>query len=172
MMLAIVFLPIGSGTSFGAVAPSEDALKAAFIFNFAQFTRWPPETGASLPIRFCLYGTSLAPDGAASLSGKMVGGRPTEVGTFLSVELPDGCSVLFIGAEYGAERICELVGNAAADILTVSDMQGFAECGGHITLTTINNRLRFVVNLEAVDQSNLALSAQLLELAIISSAAR
>jgi hypothetical protein len=49
--------------------------------------------------------------------------------------------------------------------LTVSDMDGFAEAGGAIQFVVQENRVRFVVNLEAVTQRKLRVSAKLLALA-------
>jgi len=152
----------------GAGAPNEETLKAAFLFNFAQFTRWPPNIPSDRPVKFCLYQDSMMGEAGESLVGKMIGERATVAERFAGGELSQDCDVLYVALDYGEERVCTLARDGAARrILTVSDFDGFAACGGHITLTTINNRLRFVVNLRAVQESELTLSAQLLELAIV-----
>jgi hypothetical protein len=162
---AVTALP---APTFGADAPNEESLKAAFLFNFAQFTRWPADAPAAQPIKFCLFEGSMAGEARGSLVGKMIAGRPTIAEAFEGDAVPPDCNVLYLSSEYGEGRICAVAGEGAVrGVLTVSDMDGFDRCGGHITLTTINNRLRFVVNLGAVQQSNLTLSAQLLELAIV-----
>ena len=154
--------------SRGAAAPNEDVLKAAFLFNFAQFTRWPAETPLNRPVNFCLYEDSMAGEAGASLAGKAIGGRMTRVQAIRNGELPQDCDVVYAGLDYGQEQVCAVAAEGAArGMLTVSDLDGFDACGGHITLTTINSRLRFIVNLQAVQESELNLSAQLLELAII-----
>lgn len=157
-----------SEPSHGANAPNEESLKAAFLFNFAQFTRWPADSPADQPIKFCLYGQSMAGEASASLASKMIAGRRSVAESFESDAPPEDCNVLYFSSDYGEERVCAVAAEGAAHgMLTVSDLDDFDVCGGHITLTTINNRLRFVVNLGAVQESNLTLSAQLLELAIV-----
>jgi hypothetical protein len=165
MVCAVTAIP---AATYGANAPNEESLKAAFLFNFAQFTRWPADAPAALPIKFCLFEGSMAGEARGSLAGKVIAGRPTVAEAFEGNAVPADCNVLYLSAEYGEARVCAVAGDGAArGVLTVSDLDGFDRCGGHITLTTINNRLRFVVNLGAVQASNLTLSAQLLELAIV-----
>jgi hypothetical protein len=166
MILCISLVP--SHFTHGANAPNEDSLKAAFLFNFAQFTRWPNDLPANHPIKFCLYRQSLVDEAEASFTGKAIGGRTTAVEAFDNQTPPEDCNVVYIAADYGLDAACSIANHSQpAGILTVSDSEGFDECGGHITLTTINNRLRFIVRLEATRQSKLSLSAQLLELAIV-----
>jgi hypothetical protein len=49
--------------------------------------------------------------------------------------------------------------------LTVSDIDGFAEAGGTMQFVMQENRVHFVVNLDAATQSKLRVSAKLLALA-------
>jgi hypothetical protein len=52
-----------------------------------------------------------------------------------------------------------------AGILTVSDLPQFAARGGMIQFVSQGNRIRFEVNLTAVEQANLTLSSELLKVA-------
>ena len=52
-------------------------------------------------------------------------------------------------------------------VLTVSDGAGFAQAGGMIELFVEGGRMRFAVNLDAVEQAHVRLSSQLLGLAKI-----
>ena len=49
--------------------------------------------------------------------------------------------------------------------MTVSDLDGFAEAGGVMQFVMQENRVRFVVNLDAATQGKLRVSAKLLALA-------
>ncbi len=53
------------------------------------------------------------------------------------------------------------------NILTVSDMEQFAEHGGMIALTVEDQKVRFSVNIAAVERSGLKMGSQLLKLARI-----
>jgi len=50
-------------------------------------------------------------------------------------------------------------------VLTVSDIDGFVEAGGNISLVTVDDRIRFDINRTTVASQQLRLSAQLLKLA-------
>ena len=52
-------------------------------------------------------------------------------------------------------------------MLTVSDMERFAHRGGIITLLTIQDRIRFEINVEAARRSGVKISSKLLKLANI-----
>ena len=50
-------------------------------------------------------------------------------------------------------------------ILTVGESEGFAQEGGMIGFSLEENKIRFEINLEAVERANLRVSARLLALA-------
>ena len=60
-----------------------------------------------------------------------------------------------------------LIGIRKQPVLTVSDGNGFAAAGGIIELYVDKGRMRFAINLDAVEQSGLNLSSRLLGLARI-----
>lgn len=51
-------------------------------------------------------------------------------------------------------------------ILTVSDMENFCQKGGVIRLLTINNYLKFEVNLDAAQKAGLNIGSQMLNSAL------
>ena len=50
-------------------------------------------------------------------------------------------------------------------VLTVSDIDGFAEAGGGIGFAMVDDRVRFDVNARALEESRLKASAQLMKIA-------
>jgi hypothetical protein len=52
-------------------------------------------------------------------------------------------------------------------MLTVSDIDEFAERGGMITLNKAKNKIRLEINLDAADHSGLKVSSKLLKIAKI-----
>ena len=148
-------------------APSEFALKAAFIYNFAKFTEWPPVPGegAREPIVLCAFAGEPYDAALASIDGKSVQGRTLRVRRGLRPIEIKSCHVAFIAASE-ERRIPELLRAAAkAPVLTVGDSDGFAEGGGMIGLINADNRVQFEINNDAAQRANLKIGSQLLRLA-------
>ncbi|MFI5177566.1 MAG: YfiR family protein [Vicinamibacterales bacterium] len=152
----------------GAQTVSAPDLKAAFLFNFARFADWPA-LPPDAPIQVCVSGDErLASALAATLRGQSTENHGLAVTRLAAGDASwRACQVLFIG---GADkpRIAKLVEDAGAlPILTVSDADRFAEAGGMIELYLDNGRMRFAINIDAVQRSRVRLSSRLLGLAKI-----
>ncbi len=164
-------LSIGSGAY--AQAPSKnsaDALKAAYLFNFAKFTSWPEVDDLDITVQFCIQRDTL---NAAAFDGwgrKQVQKRPVRVtffDTFDQYQL-SSCSIMFVGevtepADF--EKYFDLAQESA--ILLVSDKSGFTIQGGQIELYLADRKLRFKVNLDSVNDAKISLGAGVLRLAEI-----
>jgi hypothetical protein len=73
--------------------------------------------------------------------------------------------MVFIGASEKS-RLGEILGALnERSVLTVSDLDDFAERGGMIQLVLDEDRVRFEVNLTAATRASLALSSELLKVA-------
>jgi hypothetical protein len=159
----------GNGATRGQTpGSSEYDVKAAFLFHFAQFVEWPPETfkDASAPLTYCTIGEDPF-HGALeqSLSGKTVGTRALRVQHLKQTQGIPGCQVLFIGAgekKRIGEEMARVSGNA---VLTVGETEHFAKEGGIIGFFLEDNKIRFEINLDAAEKANLRISARLLTLA-------
>ncbi|HEV7488453.1 MAG TPA: YfiR family protein [Thermoanaerobaculia bacterium] len=154
----------------GESALSEYQVKAAFVYKFATYIRWPPRTGldASSPFVICVIGRD--PFGReldAVMHGQNIHGRRIVVKRLARPEEAARCDVLFIGSSERAAlpQILDAVHNEP--VLTVGDMDHFAELGGMINLTTEDNHIRFDINKGAIDRAGLKAASQLLGLARI-----
>ena len=168
-MLTVLALLAGYGN-----AANEDttvqAVKAAFMFNFAKFASWPQDTfaTASSPVRLCIYKDSLSDEVTAPLSGKLLQDRPVKVIPVTDMRGVKECHVLYLAAHHADAALAR--GRSILDelpVLTISDAENFAQSLGHIGLFEENGRLRFQINLAAVEKSGLGLSSKLLNLAEI-----
>jgi hypothetical protein len=143
-------------------------VKAAFLFHFAQFVEWPPETfkDAGTPLTYCTIGED--PFRGVldqSLGGKSIGTRPLRVRHLKEPQEVQGCQVLFI-ATGEKKRFAEAMASANGHpVLTVGESEHFAQEGGIIGFYLEENKIRFEVNLDAADKANLRISARLLVLA-------
>jgi len=157
-----------SSPNAGRGQVSEQQLKAAFLFKFTQYAEWPSEAlgPADAPIRICVLDRAgLAQVLGEAVEGRTAGSRPLVTSLIEGAQEALGCHLLFVGASTGQEVMALLEELTGQPVLTVGDMEGFAQLGGMINLAKQGNRLRFEVNRRAVERAGLQLSSQLLKLA-------
>lgn len=147
----------------------EYALKAAFLYNFAKFMEWPKEAfpDESTPIVLCIVGED--PFGMAldSVKGRAVRGRKTVIKRGVKPGELKKCHICFVS---GSEE--ENLGKILAELrdrhaLTVSDVEGFAQRGGVISLITVEDGIHLEINVDAAERAGLTVSSRLLKLAKI-----
>jgi len=157
----------GASAASAQPAPAEEnAVKAAFVYNFAKFTDWPDELWTKAgKLRLCVAGTGdgFAQAVAALGSKPPVRGKEVEVLTISRAEDAPSCHILVVAGRDGMAQWARGVRNAP--VLTVGDGEGFAASGGVIGLFAEGEKLRFEVNQDAAQRAGLKLSSQLLKLA-------
>src|SRR5215510_8946842 len=75
----------------------ESQVKAAFIYNFAQYTEWPkngPENGRHF--NFCVAGNGVTEALENIVRGETVNGKTAVVRPLAETDNPQHCQVLFI----------------------------------------------------------------------------
>lgn len=170
LLLLSLVIPATS-TSLGQGAPSrENQVKAAFIYNFAQFVEWPDDAflGNGAPFVIGVLGDGgLHAELERTLKGKTAGGREFAVRYYSRASDVQRCHILFVGAsEQG--RVGEVMQKVARQgTLTVGDFDGFTAASGVVRFMTEDNRLRFEVNVDAANDERLRISSKLLKLARI-----
>lgn len=149
-------------------AADEYQIKAAFLFNFARFAEWPSDAfgSADEPIVIGIVGWD--PFGQRlddTIAGKTAGGHPLQVKRFRRPEDVTSCHVLFVGKLKDAD--VHLLLSRTPGVLTVSESEEFLDAGGVVRLALEDGTVRFHVNVEAAERSEIKLSSQLLKLARI-----
>jgi len=151
-------------------APTTPQVQAAFLFNFAKFVTWPNEafqrSGDSLIIG--VLGED--PFGAIledTLRDKTVMGKKLAVKRFASIHDAAHCHILFLSTSEESRLSHMMTVLEKTNILTVSDMEQFAEHGGMVAFTLEDQKVRFNVNVGAVERAGLKMGSQLLKLARI-----
>jgi hypothetical protein len=142
----------------------ERALKAAYLFNFIQFTQWPVPPDE--PFRLCVLGRTPLDDQLAKLQGKQVlGGLHIAVRHLAPREPFTGCHALYLD-DSQRDLVDEVLGRlAGAPVLTITDGDGLADKGMMIEIHKREARLGFEVNLRVAKRANLGFSARMLKLA-------
>lgn len=150
--------------------PTMHQVEAAFLFNFAKFVTWPDDaferSGSSLIIG--VLGED--PFGAVleeTVRDKTVMGKKLAVKRFVRVQDAVNSHILFLSSSEENQLLPLLKVLEKATVLTVSDMEQFAERGGMVAFTVEDQKVRFNVNVEAVERAGLKMGSQLLKLARI-----
>ncbi|MCU7935570.1 MAG: YfiR family protein [Candidatus Thiodiazotropha sp. (ex Dulcina madagascariensis)] len=142
-------------------------LKAAFIYNFAKFTRWPDSIwrGKNAPLTFCSVGDDKLVDELERLSGKTIKGRPVTIRPHADSLIPGSCQVLYIAVSMQGHYDEIIESLRGEPVLTVSELPQFAHSGGIVELYRKDGRVRFIINLRVAREAGLELSSRLLNLA-------
>ncbi len=162
VLAALALLVAGTGV---AAPPTEYQLKAAFLLNFARYVEWPAaRLVPGAPIRICVVGRDPFGAALAAIDGRQAQGHDVRVRVLEAADPAADCHVVFI-AESEEKRVAVLLRNLAGKaVLTVSDIDGFAEAGGALGLVNEDDRVRFDINVGTLQRENLKASAQLLRL--------
>jgi hypothetical protein len=147
---------------------AEYQVKAAFLYNFAKFVEWPPETfkSANAPIRLCVLGSSpVAWMLVEAVRNKSVGGRALAVREFANVSLAANCQILFVSASEQKHLRAILESTRSNDVLTVGETDKFVAEGGVVGFNLDHGRIHFDINLQAAQLERLQISSKLLSLA-------
>jgi len=158
-----------------APPPTEYEVKAAFIYNFAKYVQWPPPPHSDSNAPFVIGLLGKDPFGAIldeAMNGQSVQGRLIVVRRFARIEEID-CDILFV-CPSERRNLPKIFGALRRrPVLTIGDMDQFAELGGMINLTTEEKRIRFDMNPEAMHRAGLKAGSQLFRFArIVSESAR
>jgi len=148
----------------------EYQVKAVFLFNFAQFVKWPASafSGAEAPLTIGVLGDD--PFDAfldKTVQGEKVNGHPLVIRRYRNIEDVKNCQVLFISRSENKRMERILAGLKGRNILTVGDMEGFVKNGGVIRFVTEENKIHFRINLEVAKGAKLTISSKMLRLAEI-----
>jgi hypothetical protein len=165
--LIAVAIAVPAGCTAAAQSVREPALKAAFLYNFAKFTEWPGDAlGAGSPVTLCVVGDdAVAGSLEEAVQGKRVEGHALGVQRMHADGPLRTCHLLYAG-DINARTASQLLdGTRGLPVMTVSDLDRFAQMGGTAQLYLEGEKMRFAINVESAQRSRLRLSSQLLALA-------
>jgi hypothetical protein len=151
-----------------APVPPEYQVKAAFLYQFIKFIEWPPQafsTGHDKAIIIGVLGEGPMQIALAAVQGKMAKGRPVAIESYKTLADLDYCHVLFISPSMDDQLPAILKRIKGWSLLTVGDMEGSARRGAMLNFITVEDMIRFEVNVEAAKRANLRISSELLGLA-------
>lgn len=153
---------------FSAAAP-EYEVKAAFIYNFSRFIDWPQEAGeTNADLYFCVLGEDPFGEALERLEGREVQGRTLKTRRLERIDERGDCAIIYLSPSLADDYTGLLdVISQERGVLSISDIDGFAENGGVIELYLEKDKVRFAINIKAARRAGLEMSSQLLRLARI-----
>jgi hypothetical protein len=148
--------------------PTLSQVEAAYLYRFGKFVRWQDARLADSGEReICLMGKD--PFGVVldtTVAGETIDGKKITVNRLAKLQDFSECSILFVSSSEENRLGAVITAGQRLGILTVSDIPHFAERGGIIEFVIQQGRIRFVVNRNAAEASNVVLSSDLLKVAI------
>ncbi|HTL71640.1 MAG TPA: YfiR family protein [Candidatus Eisenbacteria bacterium] len=163
-ILFAAFLVGGRGVC-EARTDQESRLKAAFIYNFAQFVEWPPKGGANEAFVIGVLGDDPIGEELDSLQNETIRQKPIRVRHLRAVEETRECDLVFVGKSRSDVLGAVLSALRESSVLTIGETPGFADEGGIIGFVIKGNKVRFVINQKNAEQKGLHVNSQLLKLA-------
>jgi hypothetical protein len=170
--LLLLLLSCSASSALPDTNEREQKIKAAYLYHLAQFIDWP-ETHVlkiSEHINICAPGTSSFGEYLQSLSQRKAKGREIHLVEVSKTTVATNCNILFLDSNN--ELPSQMLERYAANgTITVGEQQTFIDHGGLIALPTVENHVRLLINFDKAKASGLYISANLLEVATLVSAA-
>lgn len=148
----------------------EYAIKAAFLYNFFNYIKWPGADGAgnTRQAKLCIVGKDPFGNALSALKKKV----RTEWDLIIERvaidhKLPElSCHIVFVSyLEPDYATVIKSLANSG--VLTVSDIEGFARDFGIIELAERRDKIKLIINADRLEEANLKASSKLMKISEI-----
>jgi hypothetical protein len=172
-VLAATLTALAPGSAAGqtseCLVSREYPLKAAYLYNFANYVEWPASAFPAADSPFTIGVLGSDPFGTVLdelAATKKVRDRRIVILRFSRAEQVKDCQILFIAATVSKPQRAEALARLAhAPVLVICDSGAEIGLGGMIHFVNENNRIRFTVNARLARQADLKISSKILALA-------
>jgi YfiR/HmsC-like len=146
--------------------PTEEQVKAAYLFNFGRFIRHAGTSQQASTFDLCVIGQDpISKILEQTTTNQQIGDRVVQIRRYENPSDARGCVIVFMGQSEAGRLDKDVAALKGSDALTVSDIPQFLARGGMLEFVIQNSRVRFSVNLDAVNHTNLQLGSELLRVA-------
>jgi TonB family protein len=164
ILLALQLLALGQQPN-----ATEDQVKAAYLLNFAKLAQWPKQALPDGPSPL-LIGVSGGDEDflailKAVVAGKTIGTHTLVVRPVSSADEMKACHIVFFRASERKHTQAAIEGLAQVGVVSVGEDESFLRQGGMINLVRDHGSVRFEVNSDALDHSEIHFSSKILALA-------
>jgi hypothetical protein len=161
----ILLLALLGRDAFAAPAPTEEQVKAVFVFNFSHFVEWPAQSFASPTDPFVigvLDDSAFADRLDEVVKGEKIEQHALTVRRFRNIAELKDCQILYVDKTQAGQLRQVIAALRRGNTLTVSDADKSAEHGVMMQFVTESNRIRLRINVEAAREAGLTISSKLL----------
>ena len=165
-------LPLVAAIAGAPLAAQEgqrpEVVKAAYLLAFTRYIERPaPGPAAGTPLTVCVLGRDpFGPVLEQTIGTRRSLGREVRVARPASAARAPGCSIAYVAGEPGAEAQPWLAALSGHPVLTVGEGPEFTAGGGMIACVTVDETIRFEINVAALRAAGLQLSSRVLALAV------
>ena len=169
LIAACVVASSAPNTHAQLLSASEYEIKAALLFNFANFVEWPAQAfpEGTTSITFGVLSENPFGKPLDSLKNKTLNGRKLVIKYFKNARELEFCHVLFIASseKKHVEQILQRLDGWS--VLTIGETELFTQLGGMINFTVVESKVQFEINMASAERAGLKISSKLLALATI-----
>ena len=143
----------------------EYKVKAGYLYNFTKFITWPEDESETFNL--CIVGEDPFGDLIDPIEQRTAFGRPIKLFRFNNLNKEQHCNILFVSASIKDNNMLKsmLAIQETNKSLTVGESKEFAALGGMIGFVNRQGNIKLQINLKMLQQSDLKISAKLLEVA-------
>ena len=154
-----------------AVVAQETTIKAAYLYSFGRYVKWPKGTfkSESTPFVIAVVGDHpIIPSLEAIAKRKRIGGRRIVVRRIASVDQVSGVQILFIPGNLAINRQFQFATELKnRNVLLVGETIGLLKRGGTINFFMQAESIRMRINVDSAKRQGLIIDAKLLNLATL-----
>jgi hypothetical protein len=167
-LLVTIFLSVGENPLYSQNDSGKQyQVKAAFLYRFIDYVDWNNDS-RSRTFNIAIMGKSSITtllNGIAT--GKKAKNKPKEITEYDDLNKIGFCNVLFVpkNSKTSIESIISKF--SGKPVLVVTEEDGYGKKGAHMNFVIVNDKLKFEVNLKAINKSNMNISSFLLQHAIL-----
>jgi YfiR/HmsC-like len=160
-------LVAGTAAGQAPLQPTEEGVKAAYLYRFLAHVEWPPAAFASpdAPLEIGVVGADEVSDELQRVvAGRQVNGRAVKARRLADDESVERLHMVFIGraVRHPARLVERLRGRP---VLIVMEGASSLDAGAMLSLVPVGGRIRFEASPMLAERAGLKLGARLLALA-------
>jgi hypothetical protein len=165
--MLVLEVAVFSGNGIAQSAGKEYTLKAAFIYNFTRYMQWD-DAAADGDFIIGIIGDSDTQKPLEDIAAKRkVGDRTIKVVRFDAEEVIPVCHIVFIPAKHADRLQPTLAVLKSQPSLIVTEAPESAQKGAAINFVTIAGKVKFEMNITALERADITVSSKLKNIAIL-----
>lgn len=165
--LVAAFLLISGGSAFAQQERPVHEVYSMMVFNFIKYVQWPDHDKSGEFVIGVIGSNDVYNTLSAWYGGKAKGNKTYVIKKFASAAEVTDCHVIYIDKTKSGEFEAINGKVRGKGTLVVTDKNGLGQKGSCINFKTVDDKLRFELNQQAMESSNLKVSGALSSMAIL-----